>query len=1759
MQAQAEHQIKWSQVDPEDPAYVLYDPKCLFEEQVKAAKELLGVCPKVKSVLCGLCRECLPREEELVVMGKEVAAQKGAVASLAQRLLDGEQKAHCALLTTALHILLNDRNASALLQCNPSLLRSSDDMLAMAIQVTTSPTNFEKLRNFTTKNYPPLTVRAVPPTLPGSSALRRVLPISTHAIDAMAEMRKLQTEHEGGLVGKMVDIIHQDQALLVCFFTDAIRAAVKHGSSSVCVEVAEWVLPLAKSLHHSIFKKDPTIWSICALCTVEHRIIEDYITAFVPLVEMGVLECIPPGKGLSGSVKRDLSWVEVDFSCDLLVQALPSCAGCRVKLLKYRSACMTVVNRGKPRQNGSGKLLPALSIVCCVISCHSPTAVFPLQEAAAFLAASRSAQQPRVHLPTLRALLNKAPSATGYILKSVVKYVNVLSVDPALIGFVLDLIGTQYVTRSMACYVMSHLPCFSEKALTAETASALLTAAEKQKGSSKIGKNVVYAPPGVGSPTGTLSADVYLALFDMTFDTVIGVDCEHATGRAAIEVAEQIVVWREAVKSTEGAMLLSNAVQLAAMEQAFVRLLALAFVRPPESPPSWTPPCVSNPNEADLLSSVAHSLMEPANFQCPARGSEQDRNLFKNPVDPTKDAAILCFLSTLETGLGPMRGMGTKAMLEYLRSQVAEEAPSMGPIVRVCGQATRHKCQNAEPLATKPGDLPFIYKIQHPLHDLYLSFKRVLQNSSDMNEAQAVSAVISGIESVVHGSNQEKARLVLYYSAFRCYFAESVVYPHARVIVDNTRIKTILSLGHRQARVLLVAFDFTKAGSYCEGDPGILNSLSEGFKNDWVEMVITAAAVGCAVPGSFLGTMLLDADGLCEKFIPGDKTGSSVAHGGCFKFDCVTQLDESGNIDSCAKGQPVLSTGACYLLWGLEFGLLALQLVLFPETHPVMWEWLFSATLHTRMYEYQQGLSDFAHMVNQLTERSIAYHLHMGAHTGLTIDEAQRVYAFFLSHLLEVDDVSSPLRQAFCSTRDEALSVEKCVENFWKSCVTSDRNDLVRPETDMCHTVKAVSQWASQTAGYILPRGVTAIWSLETIGTDAKPKVLSMLLEECTKLSILPLLIMDLVEFGVKVHLLLSGRLQYRVVRNKDEVLTPLRGVLKILKEQVPQQRYAEMVGLLKRLKGRWNAYRNNVGAIDFECEAGGINILMDEHESDPPTHSDTLDFWVVYNTSTPPDPDHKNLLQAALTALIDKYNACVDTLSGHLSITPRPADPSSVPKSSLLLPLSTSLTSLIRCHVQGSPTPDWASAEAEVLHLYSYSIPRLEVPHIPVFTYLPPPEPLEGSVVMDTAKELVASSGSGLARLSEPIPEQLLGDVEEAIGALQGNELISTLDSLVSLYKSKGVPGEACLYSAMAGRGEVWISERLTNGLLVSNALDVIRIGLNKAEDIDLAKIGGNPIGDGRGVVPAEYNETPSTDIIDEIQTRVMEHRASGTRVAVIDELTMLISALEDTMGNTGYLTPDEDIASFIAAILLSDADDVGPSSGLYIVKGVPMKHLHWVTEYLSGLKRSLQDDGADTWAEDGAGLGKEGCLETRLECLVVDSQLKVVGVRGGMDRQAVGMVIHAVNGDRIRSKEQLAPYLSSDAPCTADLRPCPQNPHTGALFKSRASIPVSLAAEHALPAHNPLPLSKNRPAAATYSYLPKKAGGGRLQPKESSSTKQRALHVRFEQLTETVHNLKKQLQVKERLLSLNREQTRLYSQRVDDLMKEVRRRSLP
>eukprot|EP01059_Diplonema_ambulator_P032210 TRINITY_DN620_c0_g2_i4.p1 TRINITY_DN620_c0_g2~~TRINITY_DN620_c0_g2_i4.p1 ORF type:complete len:363 (+),score=53.26 TRINITY_DN620_c0_g2_i4:241-1329(+) len=362
-----------------------------------------------------------------------------------------------------------------------------------------------------------------------------------------------------------------------------------------------------------------------------------------------------------------------------------------------------------------------------------------------------------------------------------------------------------------------------------------------------------------------------------------------------------------------------------------------------------------------------------------------------------------------------------------------------------------------------------------------------------------------------------------------------------------------------------------------------------------------------------------------------------------------------------------------------------------------------------------------------------------------------------------------------------------------------------------------------------------------------------------------------------------------------------------------------------------------------------------------------------------------------------------------------------------------------------------------------------------------------------------------------------------------------------------------------MAGRGEVWISERLTNGLLVSNALDVIRIGLNKAEDIDLAKIGGNPIGDGRGVVPAEYNETPSTDIIDEIQTRVMEHRASGTRVAVIDELTMLISALEDTMGNTGYLTPDEDIASFIAAILLSDADDVGPSSGLYIVKGVPMKHLHWVTEYLSGLKRSLQDDGADTWAEDGAGLGKEGCLETRLECLVVDSQLKVVGVRGGMDRQAVGMVIHAVNGDRIRSKEQLAPYLSSDAPCTADLRPCPQNPHTGALFKSRASIPVSLAAEHALPAHNPLPLSKNRPAAATYSYLPKKAGGGRLQPKESSSTKQRALHVRFEQLTETVHNLKKQLQVKERLLSLNREQTRLYSQRVDDLMKEVRRRSLP
>eukprot|EP00662_Eupelagonemidae_sp_cell21_P024394 gene24394-22517_t len=349
---------------------------------------------------------------------------------------------------------------------------------------------------------------------------------------------------------------------------------------------------------------------------------------------------------------------------------------------------------------------------------------------------------------------------------------------------------------------------------------------------------------------------------------------------------------------------------------------------------------------------------------------------------------LQCF-NALESGTGGSQGMGTKSML------------------------------NAEPLQTKAGDLPFCYTLDHPMHDAYVSLSSRFLKEGDMQTAtpDSLQKLVDLIKGFVGKLSEEDVRLLLFYSAFKCFFGECKTHPQADELAHHKELKEKLSLNSKQQRLLWLAlnrkkmFDYTEGGTSAPAEVGITDSLMKGHKDDWTDTLTTCISIACALPNSFLATLTYDIESSKEHYTPGDRTNAPVQNGGCYQFDCVTQLDHNGNITAYARNQPVMSAGACYLLWGVEFSLLAFQLLMFGDnsaTLDTLWNWMFSPDIQSRQWGVQQGKSNYRHLCDEIVQRGLTYHLWMGVKTGISPDEAQRLYAFLLSHMF--DDRAKPLK-----------------------------------------------------------------------------------------------------------------------------------------------------------------------------------------------------------------------------------------------------------------------------------------------------------------------------------------------------------------------------------------------------------------------------------------------------------------------------------------------------------------------------------------------------------------------------------------------------------------------------------------------------------------------------------------------------------------------------------------------------------------------------
>ena len=1348
-QAQAESKTLWVEVPSEDPAAALYDLKRPFGEQVSVAKKLLEVCPIVRKTLLKLYRQRLPTPEELIAMAVEVASHDKPTHSLVQRLLDEELKAPTALVTLALRLLCDDRNASVLLSFSKnktpeeiSLHKTCDDVIGRVLHRQATHTTFDQLRRMRTVDQPSLFVGASSPSLPGSFAIREYLQSGITAIQwksnpvtESAKLEKLYSDFD------VIEIIHSNSRYMHLFFQDCIKSLVKHNSCEVCTITAKWVYKLVCCLHWSVFKKPATVWSAVTLCTTHSDVIKGYILAMLPLAATSVLQHLEGEKceyffntvlDEKASSSRSVSWVANTLSPMLLKTVLP-----------------VMVNK-------LDQLLVALS---CVLSRVEQTVEGKKHLSSWFIASEMLRREDRsvpeirtfiescddlklfIDLPTLALALDKNKAAIPGVTIQLAEYAIALSQSgqndslvSKVTNIVLKNISSVDVSRGFCCRAL-------EVILRLLKPQDILNAAQEQFSIRKPGlvDNADIPPVLSILEFPIVLTDVYIALFDVSYDAALGLNGERLDEVGLL--AKEMITLFESPKSSNTAEDLFHKVRTCAIEQAFVSALARAFIRTADDI-SWEPQFMSDPEITKCISKVAKVLFEEPGFVCPERGSEQDTDLISNPTNAAIESNQLTFIKGLEQGTGAIRGMGTKAMLEYLRDQVSQENDQPGSIIKVCGEGMRHKCQNAESLATRPGDLPFVYKLDDPLHDSYVSLQRQLTLCADEVNVQSLglSKVLSKIEIMLSKHKIEEVRLLVFYVGLRCFFGEGAIHPLAKEISIDPYLQKELSLSERQQRILHIAYDKSQLDVISQREnskAGVFASLQKGFSVDWTETICAAWAVAASLPDTFFGSLLLSVEDQKDYFIPGDRTGGSMTAGGNYKFDCVTQLDESGNLDSYANKQPVLSTGACYLLWGLEFGLLALQLAIFPEALDTLWHYMFSNTLHSRTYGYQQNLSNYVHMLNQVTERSMAYHLHMGTHTGLTVDEAQRMFAFFCYHLVVGDPVEIAASKRMNSqTRDDALAVEKIVERFWKEHTTTQKATLSRPQSDMCHTLRALTQWIDKGESNCLVRSGVVLLRLDCLGGGEKSMLLDLHLHEREKLRITAPLIIKILNFCWSVFEGLSGKLLFTT---QDDTPNAYRGVMELLREHVQPAQYERTVKLFSDIKRLWNSFRKNVGPIDFECQEGGINIDMDQHSSMTGAVGlpDTLDFWITESDSE--DPSHKNLIKAALISLIDKYNHTLDVLT-PFGISTDDVDPMLLDacKPDLLHQCHDSILTVSRSFVPRNGTPQWKDIESEVSFSSGLFAPKFLPAHLPSFVYTSETTPIKSAEVEQMATALV-------------------------------------------------------------------------------------------------------------------------------------------------------------------------------------------------------------------------------------------------------------------------------------------------------------------------------------------------------------------------------------------------------------------------------------
>eukprot|EP01062_Namystynia_karyoxenos_P050607 TRINITY_DN3939_c0_g1_i5.p1 TRINITY_DN3939_c0_g1~~TRINITY_DN3939_c0_g1_i5.p1 ORF type:complete len:5854 (+),score=1586.94 TRINITY_DN3939_c0_g1_i5:129-17690(+) len=1246
-----------------------YTDSCTMRQRAAALSDLFRGYPLSKGALVDHYRSVMGEQqrEHVQALAAKVCS-RAETGNLAELLLNDRRLILATIIRLGLSPLLEDFNMVRMLKIKAQQRGAADRAMAEVLKATHLGGNAEELRRRDqARSSQSIAVEGTVPYMPGFCSVARLLRVdrSKPAVDAAEELRqewepKVQ---QGEGAGRVLAEILRSPVLLDFFEKDCVRECLRHVPPAWQDLIVDATLELVRGVHAGVFDGQPrTLWSVRALCACESSLIEAHALGLLPLAEskaFGPESIKELRRIIEGRPQGQLQAELAIWARDLLVRRLQKATAEDAQ--KWCRAVQALLLHGADERRDT--LLTsdpaAASVAVAAAAVHAKPTTAVLKCAKELVAASLKLPPPHIDNGALEKLCAVDATAAQAAVLQLVQLSSACARQHPAVGRglreeALRQCAAKRLSRAMAARIVVEAG-FSDRVPPAEDLQMLWRLAG---GGDEI-------PTDFRAADGPLRNPLYQALFDIIFEQKSAeAGCEAiANGRQRASRGLD-----DAHDQRDAPAAAFRAVELAAAEDAYIDVLGAAFAGQNGHA------CIPQQERA------THAEMSTA------------RHLFEQKEHRL---AFLAAVRRATTESGGANAFLARFMHPEAAQHLRELHADMGPI-----------CDGARQLGVRPGDWACAFDPQSGLHAVTADLDRAVFAARGGADAEGAPAAAGGAPAAAGGGalltaavrraqphGLGKAASLLAHCAQRARYAGKALSLEAA----SEELVQVLDLSPVARKVLEFSFVGTPALAALPACGLVEDAPAGGVYDEW--QVASGSVLAAALslePGTMMHSMLFAPDALMGTLIAGDKWNQTIGqatlpHRGY--LDCVTVMREEGQVQ---YPPPDMSAGSCYLLWFVEFTLLAFGSVINPPQRPntdsdTLWRYVFSRVADDPSND--PAADPRRRFVDFIVSRSRACFLHLCTRTGLGTDAASRLVAVLCEQLVSKTPELGPLQQKI-DTSEKRQAAEVAIEAFWRRMTKQEREKLTLPADQVCDTLRIADEEVTRRSRSRLPRESDALRLFQADGeAQQQCPVLRTVYNEERVLKRLPPLFVRLAHLHAWVHTTLSGLI------SEEDYSRPLRHKLELFDERRRRLGCMEgvpMVQLLLETVRAWNDYQKDVGPIRYECNEGAIGFELTE------------DVGLGQFLSLPPDArigdqDHSNHIAVALQVLPQIYNKLVAEAAGghsaeeygrkHMHLHPLLLPPYGGP---LMLTITGNLQRVCRSYFRGPGDVDWTQAELE-------------------------------------------------------------------------------------------------------------------------------------------------------------------------------------------------------------------------------------------------------------------------------------------------------------------------------------------------------------------------------------------------------------------------------------------------------------------------------